>query len=94
AGTGVCMCGSPMAEHPHDNHSPCDEWDHYGAILLSDSPTTSLARRDALKRAEALEWAVRHIKDGMAREFLASNLADIECEADMSRRRAEESPHG
>ncbi|WP_346064039.1 hypothetical protein, partial [Halomonas salifodinae] len=23
AGTGVCMCGSPMAEHPHDNHSPC-----------------------------------------------------------------------
>lgn len=72
-----------------------EKWD----AALEDEPATILAlaarlreseqREQALARAEALEWAVRHIKDGMAREFLASNLADIECEADMSRRRAE-----
>lgn len=34
AETGVCMCGSPMHGHPHDNHTKIDQWDHILATTV------------------------------------------------------------
>ncbi|MFC7091854.1 hypothetical protein ACFQH5_20115, partial [Halomonas salifodinae] len=64
----------------------CDEWDHYGAILLSDSPTTSLARLKAQWQAEALELvSVEPVFRGLPRHHLRERASGIRRQAEEPR---------
>lgn len=63
--SGVCCCGDSMENHADPmscGHIPVDMWDDYKEGLFDQSPTISLARRDTLKKAEALETFAKHCR--------------------------------
>lgn len=42
-GSGVCCCGNDMANHPLEDHSPVDEWDHAVRCILEETNIEHLA---------------------------------------------------
>lgn len=63
SGEGYCCCGMRMDTHSfNDGHAPVDSGWYAMEKYMQQAPATSLARRDARMKAEALEETAKALK--------------------------------